>query len=266
MNIYALMVIYNRPVEESCVYRFLRKTEGIQVVVCDNSTMEQDNQTVVEQDGGFYIALTNNGGLARAYNAGIRRIFEKGGTARDFVCLFDDDSVLEENYFEALTESIYRDANEVFLPVVEDAQGIMSPAVLPHLYCRRIKSYGELLKTPRRKLTGINSGMAVKLSVFEDFSYDERYFMDYIDHDFILKMRRKKIYPKLMDTHIRQNFSADTDSAQEAVERFTRQRKDLRLFYDDKTFGRAAYTYVVCKKRLKMMKKYKRFDMLYRQE
>lgn len=264
MKIYALMVIYNKKVNDSLVYRFLREKEQVSVVVCDNSTVEQGNREVVEQDGGFYIGLPENGGLAKAYNAGIEKIFAAGGTDGDYVCLFDDDSRVEENYFEALMESAYRDASDIFLPVVEDGSGIMSPAVLPALYCRRIKSQAELLRTPRRKLTGINSGMAVRLSVYRDFSYNEEFFMDYIDHDFILRMRQKKIFPKLMDTHIRQDFSAETDGAQEALERFLRQRKDLKVFYGSRNFGMAAYVFVVVKKRLKMFVKYRKFSMLYR--
>lgn len=264
MKIYALMVIFNKKVNDSSVYQYLREKEQITVVVCDNSTVEQGNQEIVERGGGFYIGLPENEGLAKAYNAGIRKIFAEGGTDGDYVCLFDDDSRVEDNYFEALQESIYRDASDIFLPVVEDGNGIMSPAILPALYCKRIRNQAELLRTPRRKLTGINSGMAVRLSVYRNFSYNEEFFMDYIDHDFILRMRQNKIFPKLMDTHIWQDFSAETDGAQEALERFKRQRKDLRIFYGSRSFGMAAYVYVVVKKRLKMFVKYRKFSMLYR--
>lgn len=264
MKIYALMVIYNKNVKDSSVYQFLLAKEEISLVVCDNSTSDQGNAQRVEQDGGLYVALPENGGLAKAYNAGIRKIFACGGTENDYVCIFDDDSVPEDNYFEVLMESIYRDASDIFFPVVEDGIGIMSPVILPRLYCRRIKSQAELLRTPRRKLTGVNSGMAVRLSIYKDFSYNEEYFMDYIDHDFILKMRQKNIFPKMMDTHIRQNFSAVTDGADEALSRFASQRKDLRIFYRDKRFGRVVYAYVVFRKRIKLFLKYRRISMLYR--
>lgn len=264
MQIFALMTIYNKPVEESVLYQFLCRAKEIVVVVCDNSTEKNQNRDVVERNGGHYIAMGENAGLARAYNRGITKIFKLGGQDKDYVCLFDDDSVLEDNYFETLREIVFRDAGMLYLPVVEDGNGIMSPAVLPHLYCRRIKNSGELLKTPRRKLTGINSGMAVQLAVYKGFSYDERYFMDYIDHAFILEMRRRGIYPKLMDTHIRQNFSAVVDDGRTALGRFERQRRDLKLFYEGRTCGRAAYFYVVAKKRLKLFLKHRHFYMLYK--
>lgn len=263
MKIYALMVIYNKSVSDSPVYRSLMADGDVHVIVCDNSTETNDNRKIVESDDGTYIKLNDNGGLAKAYNAGIRRIFELGGEDNDYVCIFDDDSIIESDYFAALRESIFRDENDIFLPVVEDDYGIMSPAELPALYCRRIKNADELLKTPRKKLTGINSGMAVRLRVYRNYSYDERFFMDYIDHNFILEMRKKKIYPKLMDAHMRQNFSAVTDNAQEAYERFKRQRLDLKLFYENKKFGKAAYFYVVIKKKIKLTLKHKKPGMLF---
>lgn len=264
MQIFALMVVYNKSITESAVYQFLCKSPEVAVVVCDNSTVENENRTAAAQDGCHYIAMGANAGLAKAYNRGITKIFELGGQDKDYVCLFDDDSILEDNYFEALREGIFRDANKLYLPVVEDGNGIMSPAVLPLLYCRRIKSFEELLKTPRRKLTGINSGMAVQLAVYREFSYDERYFMDYIDHAFILKLRSKGIYPKLIDTHIRQNFSAVVDDDRTAIDRFRRQRRDLKVFYEGRPCKKMAYVYVVAKKRLKLLLKYRRFYMLYK--
>lgn len=258
------MVIYNKNVEDSSVYNYLRQKEKVRVVVCDNSTVEQNNQEIVNRDNGWYVALPDNGGLAKAYNAGIRRIFSEGAAQEDYVVLFDDDSTLEENYFEILEEAIYRDASDIFLPVVEDGIGIMSPARLQELYCKRIRNQVELLKTPRKKLTGINSGMAVKLEIYKKFSYDEEFFMDYIDHDFILKMRKKGVFPKLMDTHIVQNFSAVTDTKEQAIDRFGRQRKDLQLFYNGKRFGTIVYNYVVIRKRLKLFLKYHSFEMLYK--
>lgn len=263
MKIYALMVIYNKSVSDSPVYKALMTEGDVHVIVCDNSTETNDNRQITESDGGVYVGLNDNGGLARAYNAGIRRIFEIGGEDNDYVCIFDDDSIVESDYFAALRESIFRDENDIFLPVVEDDYGIMSPAELPALYCRRIKNTEELLRTPRKRLTGINSGMAVRLKVYRSYSYDERFFMDYIDHNFILEMREKKIYPKLMDAHVRQNFSAFTDDAQAAGERFARQRRDLKLFYEGRKLGKAVYYYVVIKKKVKLALKYKKPGMLF---
>lgn len=263
MNIYALMVIYNKPLDDSATYQFLRKTKDINIIVCDNSTKDMDNEKTAHADNAEYIAMPDNGGLAKAYNAGIKKIFENGGEDGDYVCLFDDDSIPEDKFFDILKETIFRDAADIYLPVVEDDAGIMSPCILNKLYCKRIKNQAQLLKVPRTRLTGINSGMTVRLGLYRNFSYNERYFMDYIDHDFILKMRRRKIYPKLMDAHIRQNFSAFTDSAKGAVQRFARQRKDLKIFYGTERFGKAAYCYVVCKKRLKLALKYKSFKMLF---
>lgn len=257
MNIYALMVIYNSSVESSSVYKVLKNTKNIRFVVCDNSIVENDNQGLVEKDGGIYIALKENGGLAKAYNCGIDRIRNMGAKKDDYVCIFDDDTVIEEGYFEELRELAAAKGEGIYLPLVMAGNQIMSPALLKGLYCKSLKDKTAVYGLEASKLTGINSGMAVKMRVYDDFRYDEAYFMDYIDHDFILKMREKNIYPSIMKSCLKQNFSAITDDMETAKRRFKRQKSDLRLFYGSRTCGMLVYYYVVWKKTLKLLIKYK---------
>ena len=89
--------------------------------------------------------------------------------------------------------------------------------------------------------------------------YDEEMFLDYIDHKFIMDMRKQGIYPQSMNTCIYQNFSAlENDKASEAM-RFAIQKKDLRIFYRKHIL---LYYYVVIKKHIKLFIKYKDFSML----
>ena len=257
MKIYAIMVIYNKCIADSRTFLSL-KNPAISLIICDNSTSDFENKMYVENAGAVYIDMGGNMGLSAAYNRALDYIMNDGKIHDDdMVCLFDDDTVVKAEYFEYLKDC----SADIVLPVVYDSAGIMSPVFISkNKVVKRFTSKEKLLKAPSGCLSGINSAMAIRLKIFQNYRYDEQMFLDYIDHKFIIDMKEQGLFPEICPVEIQQDFSAVTDSKETAANRFRLQKKDLRYFYSDKMW---VYYYIVIKKHIKLALKYKDIRMMF---
>lgn len=257
MRIYGIMVIYNRFLSENRAFEQLINS-GITLIVCDNSTSETNNGQTAAQNGAVYLPMHGNQGLSKAYNRALVYILEVlQPQDDDRVCFFDDDTLIPADYFDRIREQ----NEDILLPIVKDGKGIMSPVQLGNKIVTRFKNKQAALCANRTCLSGINSGMAVRLKIFRDFRYNEEMFLDYIDHMFIMEMRERKIYPYVLNVELYQRFSAVEDDKETARIRFKMQKKDLRIFYGT---ARGKYWYVVLKKHIKLAVKYRDLGMLIR--
>ena len=74
--------------------------------------------------------------------------------------------------------------------------------------------------------------MAVKREVFDKVAYDESLFLDLIDHQFILDVRKAGYKVEFDDKmRLEQKFSLSTDDSQSALFRFGLYSRDARRFY-----------------------------------
>lgn len=256
MKLYGILVIYNKSLQKSCAYGQLRD-EDIQLIVCDNSTEENENARTAETDHVTYLHMNGNQGLSKAYNRAIDYIAETFQPQNeDLICIFDDDTMIPPEYFYKIKE----EKGKILLPVVRDSKGIMSPVILKDGIAKRFQNKEDALKAERKFLSGINSGMAVRMEIFKKYRYNDEMFLDYIDHMFIMDMRKQKIYPQVFDVEMEQHFSAAEDDKETARKRFAMQKKDLRVFYGS---DRRKYWYVVIKKHIKLVIKYRDLTMLF---
>lgn len=256
MKIYGILIIYNKSLNESCAYMKLRN-EQIYLIVCDNSTVKNENARIAEADHVAYFNMNGNQGLSKAYNRAVNYITEVlKPEDEDLVCFFDDDTQIPEEYFQRLKDH----DGKILLPVVKDSKGIMSPVILKDRIVKRLQSKEQALNFPRKSLSGINSGMAVRMEIFKNYRYNEEMFLDYIDHMFIMDMRKLKIFPQVVDVEMEQHFSAVEDDKEAAGKRFDIQKKDLRIFYGG---SKIQYWYVVVKKHIKLAVKYRDLTMIF---
>lgn len=256
MKIYGIMVIYNKSLNESRAYDRLIQS-GVQLIICDNSIKENNNMEIAERNGSIYIFMNGNQGLSKAYNRAVEYIWDRlNPQNEDWVCFFDDDTMIPEEYFCRLREQ----NGKIILPIVKDKVGIMSPVRLNNKIVTRFKDKKAVLHAKRECLSGINSGMAVRMEIFQNFRYNEELFLDYIDHMFIMEMRKQNIYPQVCDVELEQHFSAVEDDKETAGRRFAMQKKDLRIFYGN---AMAGYWFVVFKKHIKLAVKYRDLGMLF---
>ena len=99
----SIIVIYNMDVQTCDVYQVLKRQPDIDVIVCDNSTEPTSNREVVEADGGTYIFMDGNHGLSKAYNAALDQMIMD---PQDYVILFDQDTIVNDDYFQCVRHSI----------------------------------------------------------------------------------------------------------------------------------------------------------------
>ena len=249
---YAVMVICNRKIEESLTFKSLEKL-GVSVTVCDNSTQENSDRNIADRGVG-YISMGGNLGLAKAYNRALDSLKGRNG----YVCLFDDDTEVPADYFEKLDCEIEKSSADIILPVIRDKVGIMSPCIINGAFTKRIDSLSQLNET---NISGINSGMAVNLKLFEDYRYDENYFLDFIDHAFLRDMKAKNVKISVAEgLELCQSFSAnDHKNINAAKRRFRIFKKDYSYFCKQSGDGKT-----VLQGRLYLLKRQFNINVLYR--
>lgn len=245
-TLYAILVVYNQYIKDSATYTFLKKHKDINVIVCDNSTQDYKNQSVVKSDGYTYIDMHGNKGLSKAYNAAIDVLQNKTG----YVILLDDDTILNEEYYK----SILQVSCDIAVPIVMDEKSILSPSKVNNGVVSRWDGK-EILK----HFTAINSGMIIRLDVFKTYRYDENLFLDYVDHNFMMDMQDKDI--RVLDSKIKQNFSGnDVSNIESSLIRLKIFKKDSKYFYRHNT---RKYVFVVLKRKLHLCMQYHSVRFLF---
>lgn len=159
--------------------------------------------------------------------------------AEDLVCFFDDDTDLEkaspsEGYFEQLDAAI-DEVHDIYVPVILSAGKILSPCLLSTSHAaRRFASQEEVYSYNGPSLSAINTGMAVRLKLYEHYRYDESIFLDGVDHHFLQDMKEKKHRIKVFPYVCEQAFSGDERPARDgALKRFEIFCKDYAYILKD---------------------------------
>lgn len=245
----ALLVIHNRACEASPSVMQLHATPDARAVIVDNSTVENQNAAFCAARGFGYVAMGGNLGLAKAYNRGIR--FLKDHTDATHVVLLDDDTTLPDTFWEETAQAIQRrETDTVFLPRVYDEKGLLSPCRIDGLHVSRVEDPASLTA---QTLSGINSGMAIALSVFDDYAYDEGYFLDYIDHAFLRDRKACGDSFTVTRVTLRQRFAANARGQRKAAKiRLRIFKKDFRRFCGTSLKGRLTAEAVIMRRRIKV--------------
>lgn len=251
----ALVVIHNKECAESVTCGCLRDVP-VRVTVLDNSTQPNGNDAYARARGWKYVDMGGNKGLAKAYNRGI----ECAAADSALICLFDDDTQLGADYFDKLRRAAQEHPlAKVFLPLVYDEIGLLSPSVSEGLAVRRVESVSQI---PAGGLNGINSGMAIRTGVFSHYRYDESYFLDCIDHDFLRYIRSRGEEIAVFDAVLKQRFFENSDAGTQAViQRFKIFKKDFKRYCGAQ--GRRYYRREIVERKKALCLKYKSIRMLF---
>ena len=210
-NYYAAVVIYNQYCKDSITCKNLKdicKTESdIKIIIADNSTQEKikkANRLQCEEYQWEYRDMEGNKGLSVAYN----RIIEKLPRLNNEDCIiwFDDDTDITGEYFQELRKCINENPKaEIFVPVIRGLDGkIYSPNERGFFRNHFIKSRNELIRN--KYFNAINSCMAVKTKIYENYHYDEKLFMDMVDQKFCLDMSEVNKKFAIINVEVVQNF------------------------------------------------------------
>lgn len=251
MRIYAVMVVYNKHLSECPSFCSAKSQSDVQLLVVDNSTDESvQNQEEARQAGAWFLSMNGNKGLSKAYNAAFDMLREKPG---DWIVLLDDDTEIPDEYWVKLrTES----PDAILLPVVMTANGKMiSPAEMKHDIPHLAQSTESITE-----ITGINSGMAIPKRLADTYTYDERLFLDYVDHQFLKDMKRTGEKIRILPVKLYQEFSAEQTDLESALQRLRIQRRDLHAYYGNRSWKAR---YLIFKRKIRLAFQLKKPEVLW---
>lgn len=262
-KLFGIIVVYNKHVDDSVTYQCLKKEKNLKVIVCDNSTKDYNNQATVESDGCIYIDMAGNAGLSKAYNRAIDKIFSVYPDSQGYIMLYDDDTFIPEDYFIKMKKALSRKKADIYLPIVKDEIGILSPSMMKKYYCHRAVG-GNVWKIKPSEICGINSGMVISKDIFDNYRYNEEIFLDYVDHNFIRDMRRYHKKIEIVKTYLQQSFSSNIYDLDKELVRLAIFEKDINVFYKKGLGNRLFFHYTMMRRRMKLALKYKNIGVLIR--
>ena len=232
-----IVVAYNRPVDQIDGIRTFIESDFVhRVVICDNSTdrsilRANAQQAPVLSPKIVYVPMKGNRGLAKAYNRGLQ------DCESDFVAIFDDDTGAPAEYFEKVDGYCEREPADIYLPIVRSRDIIMSPCIKRGFSFKAIRSVNEL--TGVTNISAINSGMVVRRAFYEQCRYDERLFVDGIDHRFMDEARETHARIVIMrDVHLTQQYSQEIHDEAKQIARLKIRAKDSRVYYGNTALQR----------------------------
>lgn len=260
-NIYSIVVLYNKNLSESITFNCLKSIDSnIQIFICDNSDNKKyaaNNKIASNYKNVHYKSMNGNKGLPSAYNAAIEDIVK---LSPGWICLFDDDTFVPAEYFTLLSEAKRTQKADIYLPLVYDEIGLLSPNIMKKYFCHRANSIDEI---NIGEISAINSGMVLSSEIFKTYRYDENYFLDFVDHAFMSDMRclHKKV--AIFNCKLKQNFAANTNDIASLKKRFKILKKDLRYFYSKLNFGLLYYLYIISKRKIRIFLNVKKASTLF---
>jgi rhamnosyltransferase len=156
------------------------------VIVVDNGSNNDSISLLkmLESISGITVHYNeNNLGIAIALNKGIEYALDLGC---EWVGTFDQDSLPSSNYLETMIDSYEECRNNNLVAII-------SPRYLTKTGLVSFGSYSEK-KTIEKYLvvkSTMTSGNLIKLDKIKDIGrFDEDFFIDYVDHEFCLRVRR----------------------------------------------------------------------------
>lgn len=225
----ALIVIYNKKIDDSITYNAIKQDDRIHIIIYDNSSAlyTKYNQEFCQNNKIEYYTQNENVGLSKAYNYVISKLDNNG-----YIIIMDDDTKLTKEYLNEVYKLTEKEDYEIILPIVKSNNKIISPANI-QFNCR-VKNVKKLNRININKITAINSGMVVKLEVYDLVKYNENIFLDYVDHDFMKQVRNKKYDVKIMNSVIVQNYSRfQKNEIDSELTRFKIFLKDYKIYCND---------------------------------
>lgn len=229
--IFILIVIYNKRIIDSLSYNSLKMDNSFNFIIFDNSKSEyiNFNKKFCQLNSIKYYTLNKNVGLSKAYNYVVDKI-EKN--YNNYLVILDDDTPLTNEYVTQLKSATKEAKYDVYLPVIYSHNKIISPANV-QFNCR-IKMLNNLKELKMDKISAINSGMVIRTEVFKEFNYNENMFLEYIDHDFMKKIRNYKKTVQLMNTTLEQNYSRfQYNKVENELFRFAIYLNDFKIYCKD---------------------------------
>jgi GT2 family glycosyltransferase len=217
----AVLVLYGQSPAQSAAFCSLLEAMGsrsdaaqrISLVIYDNSP--QPHELPSMPLAAHYIHDVSNGGLARAYNAGLARAKADGST---WLLLLDQDTRLSHEYLAELldaADSVQSQAQiGAIVPKLWAGTRLYSPAApFFRLIRRQFSDKSDAIEehvtgVAESPLTAYNSGAALRVSALENIGgFPEDFWLDYLDHAVFEQLHLQGNRLWVMQTVLQQNLS-----------------------------------------------------------
>lgn len=184
LNQIAAVIVTHNPTEDVASNWEAIRGQFDDVLIVDNGSNPDSKKVLkqLESQGARILYNTDNRGIAAALNQGFEWAEKQGA---GWVASFDQDSCPPSHFRARLRDALVAGDGD-------GRVGLIGPALQEMSIRRRIVRESEdsndlLTEVP----TVITSGSLCRVSVFREVGgFDDRLFIDYVDHDFSLKIRR----------------------------------------------------------------------------
>ena len=259
--IYAAVVVYNRFCGDSSTCQSLLAQTGddLQIFVFDNSERDFGNEAFCRLRGWQYLGGSGNQGLSKAYNAVISLLMKTAQSG--WICLLDDDTVLQPDFLGDMQGYIKANGDaDILIPILTQDGIIRSPSRIGTRGGRYFSSVAECLSASPDKLQAFNSCMTVNLRVYRHYRYDERIFLDGLDHAFMRDMQAAQRKILVVPCQCSHSFSGGQRTTfARALTRFQIYVRDSRILYEK---DKKAYWWIVGKRCIHLCVQYRRIAFL----
>jgi len=257
-----IIVIYNSLISDNKTIEKLKNKykKSVNTVIIDNSTNEETiqlNQKFCNDNEIPYINMEGNKGLSKAYNAGL--IYARKNFTEFWYMLLDQDTYFSDEYFNNVILNI-KETPEIPIKsgIVHDKNHLMSPRYTNFFLCRIMKNFKA--NKIYKNIDCINSGLVIDDSIMDGKLYDEDFFIDMIDYNFMYQLRTNGYNQiQLINGNIEQSYSGFNNSTYE------NDLKRYKLFCNDihnyrmKTGKSIIYEkFIILKRRIKLSINYRR--------
>lgn len=151
-----------------------------EIIVVDNGSNEQTINMLREIENDFtLISLGENKGIAYALNKGIECGLEKGCK---WILTLDHDSIPKKDMLDKMLE--------VYSSLSEEEKDNIVMITPQHVEEKNSETPNNSLQY-EYVLTEITSGALTKAGYYNKNNYDEKLFIDLVDHDFCLNLNKK---------------------------------------------------------------------------
>lgn len=217
-KILAVIVLYGENVFLSKSYLTMIQPNRLPFFVYDNSPLPMHSYKEFYHSG-IYVHDSSNAGISKAYNCAAAYASENDF---EWLLLLDQDTFFPSSTLEKYVEAILEYQNiQLLAPKISiDSRRYISPVPV-WMHISRISRYAPTGIIDIEKYSLINSGLLVNLKAFFSVGgYNENVKLDFSDHQFINRFKKRFSECFIIDAVVIQDFSNTTQSKSQKLGRF----------------------------------------------
>ena len=207
MKLGVVVVVYKTDLKKISVIKSIllemRKNSSLELLVFENSTRKNQEDLIINQEGYYLYQQTENLGTSGAYSFAID--FFKSLNC-NYIALFDQDSIIDSNYFKQFNKCFSLNSFSVAVPTVISKNIQISPTYFNPLWGPTLKNNSFF--QGNSFVTAISSGSIHSIDLIASFQpFPKELWLDYFDHWLFLKYNNSNVKIDLIDFEILHDLS-----------------------------------------------------------